>query len=889
MVTSPPPAPSTHPTVATLGAFAIAGKLAKFAFTGARLPLGAILMRGRLAFSHNRTVLIFDTLAHPLKHVASAARGETTRAVASRVFNRRIQALRQFSRWLVRTRRLRFDPLETLARLNEDTDRRLVRRALTPEELGRLLTASASRPVEEAVERARDGKLSDKRRSRLERLGASRRFLYAFAAGTGLRRGELSTLRWCDADLDRGEVTVIAKHAKSRREQRIPLRSDLAAELSAQKERVRAVGESVAATARVFPGRLFPTHRTLAADLKAAGIAQEDAEGRRVDLHALRTTFISSLSAAGVHPRTAQALARHSRLELTMKAYTDLHLLDLRGAVESLVPVNGTVAETLAASRPQTSANGRSSPEADSEDAQGHSVEKPQEKAQRAPVGATMNGGSDGTRTRDLRLDRPRRYEPRGVSATSTAWRKSRNDADLWPRCLVPRSGLDDVGAPPYQQRCWYGPERALDRRRIGIRCRRFAPDWIRVYEYAREGRFAMARTVRALLLICAVLALWFASQTSHAGPPPPWQDLPGEGPLGRVRARWIAPYVQHVETQVADRGVSRVTWYGSDGSVTRDVEGVVASDFVWVAGEGGTECHATLADWTATLPEVPPGTETYLHAAGPRVLVRDRWTDAGRVGAEVYVDGRLASTLGPFLRYRADNFETNEDGSLAVLIRATTSSSTPRIQAFAPGGRPTFEADCNGHALIVAVAPEGKGVLVEANEEDGEHVQGRWSWVTKTGYASTLDLRPNPHIVAWVPGKPRALVACSVGDCPATFRLIDFAEGRVVWQADDPAARAAYRSNEQVAIEEGHVLLAGIECTVVDGIGHWQRSVYALELATGKLEASWRSPFTGPPGFSAPQFMRTAGGLFLVSDENFARFPMADLASLKNGWRSGS
>ena len=49
-------------------------------------------------------------------------------------------------------------------------------------------------------------------------------------------------------------------------------------------------------------------------------------------------TFVSRLSAAGVHPRTAQALARHSKIELTMKTYTDVRLLDLRGAAESALP-----------------------------------------------------------------------------------------------------------------------------------------------------------------------------------------------------------------------------------------------------------------------------------------------------------------------------------------------------------------------------------------------------------------------------------------------------------------------------------------------------------------------------------------------------------------------
>ncbi|MFW5690732.1 MAG: tyrosine-type recombinase/integrase, partial [Planctomycetota bacterium] len=48
----------------------------------------------------------------------------------------------------------------------------------------------------------------------------------------------------------------------------------------------------------------------------------EDDRGRVVDFHALRHTFISNLARAGVHPRNAQALARHSTIDLTMNVYT---------------------------------------------------------------------------------------------------------------------------------------------------------------------------------------------------------------------------------------------------------------------------------------------------------------------------------------------------------------------------------------------------------------------------------------------------------------------------------------------------------------------------------------------------------------------------------------
>ena len=85
-------------------------------------------------------------------------------------------------------------------------------------------------------------------------------------------------------------------------------------------------------------------------DLRAAGIEKVDAEGRVVDFHALRTTFIFWLGMTGVHPRMAQALARHASIETTLGTYTDLRLFDSKGAVANL-PLPGTVrSESSAAS-----------------------------------------------------------------------------------------------------------------------------------------------------------------------------------------------------------------------------------------------------------------------------------------------------------------------------------------------------------------------------------------------------------------------------------------------------------------------------------------------------------------------------------------------------------
>jgi integrase len=83
--------------------------------------------------------------------------------------------------------------------------------------------------------------------------------------------------------------------------------------------------------------------RVLNRDLKAAGIPKVDERGRQVDVHALRHTFGTLLSKAGVAPRTAQAAMRHSRIDLTMNVYTDPRLLDVAGAMETLpsLPLGG--------------------------------------------------------------------------------------------------------------------------------------------------------------------------------------------------------------------------------------------------------------------------------------------------------------------------------------------------------------------------------------------------------------------------------------------------------------------------------------------------------------------------------------------------------------------
>lgn len=79
-------------------------------------------------------------------------------------------------------------------------------------------------------------------------------------------------------------------------------------------------------------------------------VIKTDDRGRTIDIHALRHTFGTHLSKAGVPLRTAQAAMRHSDPSLTANVYTDPKLLDVAGAMASLpdLPLGAVGGQTAA-------------------------------------------------------------------------------------------------------------------------------------------------------------------------------------------------------------------------------------------------------------------------------------------------------------------------------------------------------------------------------------------------------------------------------------------------------------------------------------------------------------------------------------------------------------
>jgi integrase len=303
----------------------------------------------------------------------SASDETPAKPVSAAVYNGFIEAWVAFGFWCVGKRmackrfhfngekRLLVNPFEGMRRRDAKQDRRRIARALTESELANLLDAAKRRPLQDAMT-IRTGankdtiaaNVSDERKAKLERLGTERALIYKTFILTGLRADELRTLTI--SDLSFGDVPFIRlrnSNEKNRKGSTIALRSDLAAELRAWID-----GRERSEVVFNVPSGIL---RIMNRDLAAAGIPKVDADGYVVHIHALRHSFGTHLSKAGVAPRVAQAAMRHSDISLTMNTYTDARLLDTAEAIESLGIVRESaprkLAPTLAPNESQTGQN----------------------------------------------------------------------------------------------------------------------------------------------------------------------------------------------------------------------------------------------------------------------------------------------------------------------------------------------------------------------------------------------------------------------------------------------------------------------------------------------------------------------------------------------------
>ncbi len=239
-----------------------------------------------------------------------------TGEISHRTFNFYVKACKQFCSWMVRDQRASSSPVGHL-RPKQITVRKIERRAIPVEGLRVLLDATETAPEQ------------------LGTTGHQRSLLYRLAVETGLRANELRNLTVSSFDLDERTVECMAVTTKNKKHCILPLRAGMVERLKVEfhnklpTARAFKVPEKTAKMIRVDLAYARSQwadqvkHNPLAHKrrLKSDFLKADTDEGR-LDFHALRHTFCTLLAASGTHPAEAQALMRHSDINLTMGFYT---------------------------------------------------------------------------------------------------------------------------------------------------------------------------------------------------------------------------------------------------------------------------------------------------------------------------------------------------------------------------------------------------------------------------------------------------------------------------------------------------------------------------------------------------------------------------------------
>ena len=228
--------------------------------------------------------------------------------------------------WCVGRGYIADDPTKGLAAF--DTTPQTQRRAMTREEIGKLLASCAPH----------------------------RRLLYEVAFCTGLRAKELRRLRKAHLDTRRGGLRLDAEWTKNRKPGFQPLPKSLVARLaefadgSGAAEFYRQCYAQAGASPEGIPKDpllYVPSHtaRDLEKDLEAAGIPKWQPGEGKIDFHACRVAYITFIVESGVTAKEAQELARHATSDLTMNVYARTRPERLTEAVEAVGEIVSAPAE----------------------------------------------------------------------------------------------------------------------------------------------------------------------------------------------------------------------------------------------------------------------------------------------------------------------------------------------------------------------------------------------------------------------------------------------------------------------------------------------------------------------------------------------------------------
>lgn len=208
---------------------------------------------------------------------------------------------RAFLGWLVRQGRLDRDPLSPVEPISRVQKTRK-RRAWTEEEVNTFLAH-----------------------------GWPYRVGFCLALLAGLRRKEIEALQWGDVHLEEGSAFLRLRESTTKNGKE-------SMQLIPEELRTLLLDHRPVACREddpVLPEGL-PRTDTFRRHVEKAGLVYQNAQGERIDFHALRLTYGTLLQRSDLSVRQAQELMRHSDARLTTATYTDVNQLGLTAAVARL-------------------------------------------------------------------------------------------------------------------------------------------------------------------------------------------------------------------------------------------------------------------------------------------------------------------------------------------------------------------------------------------------------------------------------------------------------------------------------------------------------------------------------------------------------------------------
>ena len=209
--------------------------------------------------------------------------------------------------------------------------------------------------------------------------------MYILAAWTGFRKSEIGSLTARSLGLhdDPPTATVDACYSKRRQRDTQILHPGVARQLEFWLEKRRSTkfdpdallfpvsalvpGGAERNTAKMIKRDLAVARRKWIEEVEegperkrreqSSFLCYCDHSGLFADFHSLRHAYVTHLAKAGVTPKVAQILARHSDIRLTLGLYAHVELHDCRAAIE-LLPAPPTAGSNLGPSLCATGTDG---------------------------------------------------------------------------------------------------------------------------------------------------------------------------------------------------------------------------------------------------------------------------------------------------------------------------------------------------------------------------------------------------------------------------------------------------------------------------------------------------------------------------------------------------